>query len=317
MRPDSCGSRDFPAGLSASSADASMMGSSTFGSSSSPCSSALSPSASSAFDGGMLSEATVTATEDEDPAAEDNKVNVTAAMIDVARGAAAVPVPLVVPAGLQMTSAEQMRKDFYDDGFCIFDIGDHPDIFEALAEHMRDHALRPGTHGNRGEGRTCVNDWRNAEQPQWEAVLHLLLRRSGVKSLLEDVGATRFYDAGGDYIEGRSHDRGEPGERNPCSWHVDCPFYFQWVIASVLVTDVSPAQGPLLIRSWSKQSRVVSVSGRRGLCIVRDASAYHRGSANDTPDARPMPSFRFASAAAVPKGTLLGDVVSHAFCTLS
>ena len=204
------------------------------------------------------------------------------------------------------------RQKFYNDGFFILDLSCDSDICSALALQMEKDAMQPDKHCNRGPGRTCVNDWCNIYKPQWDNVFKMILQCPIITSLLKEVGTDMFYDAGGDYIEGYSDDTGEPGERNPCKWHVDCPYYFQWVIVSVLITDVSPSQGPLLIKSWSsKKSDVVSVSGRRGLCIVRDASAWHCGSANKLQEPRPMPSFRFASKAAAPKGRPLGDLLSE------
>ena len=80
-----------------------------------------------------------------------------------------------------------------------------------------------GVRGNRGEGRHCVNDYRNVEYGPWKRTLEALTspRSSAMAalSLLFPDEELCFLRAGGDVV-----DAGSPAEGNgACMWHADWP----------------------------------------------------------------------------------------------
>ena len=194
---------------------------------------------------------------------------------------------------------------FMDHGFVVLDLGldaEGKTAFANLARHMGRMAVNPELRGNRGPGRTCVNDTANIQNNMWREALKIIMGHRDVKIVLSELVLMlklRFHDCGGDYIEADAVDIDIDGSRNPCRWHRDHTLYLQWFCISVLAEPTSIQQAPLVLESWSECKGRVQFIGQPGLCVIRDVFALHRGSANNAHLPRAMPSFRFGAGNAV------------------
>ena len=222
----------------------------------------------------------------------------------------AITAPPAGPAALAASKCQQEDggvapeklspwASFMQHGFVVIDLNvtqEEQYALKCLSLHMAACAQNPWNKGNRGPGRTCVNNTKHVEDNQWANVLSIIMKSPEVSMVLSKIpGGVGFYDCGGDVVEAGAACVPPAGKRNPCEWHRDYRFYFRWLSISVLAEPTEANQGPLVLQSWSDESQIFTFSGHTGLCVIRDVYTMHRGSRNSTHKRRAMPSFRFVS----------------------
>jgi hypothetical protein len=145
---------------------------------------------------------------------------------------------------------------------------------------------------NRGDKRHCVNHKQHVFCPEFYNILDMMMEPGRwLFDLLTTIDdSLKFETCGGDVVL--------PGAPpSPATeWHQDWHQSGMMIAVSVALAPIRLSDGPLWIAT--KASQVPCVAGAPGLVIVRDVSAWHRGSVHTGELVRAMPCFRFSSSKA-------------------
>ena len=202
--------------------------------------------------------------------------------------------------GKLCTSPEEVSRHLKLHGFACAPAPVPDEVLDALRSRMAELA---DFGESASEQRVRITGHNNIKyQEFWEALLCLIEPGnmfSDAMDLMYGVAAWWADSAhGGEYI--RAHAESGSGTLWHSDWHCGEPHASVYCV-SLFPHDVSEAQAPLQLISESTGG-VFTCTGSRGMMLVRNVDAIHRGTFNATSDDRAQPGFRFFVPSALRKG---------------
>jgi hypothetical protein len=199
---------------------------------------------------------------------------------------------------LRAHSFEESVKIFRQHKAVVFQLPmSHDELFTEFCQRSRDlqikmERLTLDVDYNRGDKRHCVNHQKHIYTPEFYNIFDMMMEpgRWLFDLLMTVDDSLKFETCGGDVVL-----PGAPPS-HATEWHQDWCEPGMIIAVSVALAPITLLDAPLWIAT--KASQVPCVAGTPGLVIVRDVSAWHRGSVHAGELARAMACFRFSSSKA-------------------